>query len=149
MLRPFRIASPRSSAQGPWGPSDLRVPYLSRALCGTQRLLRPFRLASVLCSTRSPWGPSDLRVPYLPLAFYGAQRLLRPLRFASFLCSTQTPQRQAEKQVDFIETLQKCKCFMFHAEPARSSRKQGGFYSDPSEMQVFYVPRRAPEIHQK
>ena len=55
----------------------------------------------------------------------------------------------SEMRIDFSQALQKRKCFMLHAQPARSSRKQGGFYSNLSEMQVFYLPRRAPETRQK
>ena len=81
----LRIASPISSAQGPWDPSDLRVPYLPRVFYGAYRLFRPFRIARPISFAQGPWDPSDLRVPYLPRAFYGTQRLLRPFRFASLL----------------------------------------------------------------
>ena len=50
----LRFASFISSAQGPWDPSDLRVPYLPRAFWGAPRLLRPFRIASPISSTHSP-----------------------------------------------------------------------------------------------
>ena len=148
-LRPFRIAGLICSARGPQDPSVLRVPYLPRAVSGTQRFLRPPRIVGLLCSARGPQDPSVLRVPYLPRAFSGTQRLLRPPRIAGLICSAQPPQRSAEKQVDFIGTVQKCECDMFRAQPGRPSRKWGRFYCDPSEMQVCYVPCAAREVQQK
>ena len=148
-LRPFRFTSPISYARSPWDPSVLRVPYLTRAFCGAYRFLRPFRIAGLLCSARGPGTPSVLRVPYLPRAVLSTQRFLRPPRIAGLICSAQPPQRSAEKQVDFIGTLQKCECDMFRAQPGRPSRKWGRFYCDPSEMQVCYVPRAAREVQQK
>ena len=114
-------------------PSDSRVCYVPRAAPGIHQICEfhifhaRFMAPSVCCD------PSDSRVCYVPRAAPDAEQknrwiLLGPFRNASVLCSTHSPRGPAEKWVDFIETLQKCKCFMFHAQPARSSRKMGGFY---------------------
>ena len=62
---PIRIAGALCSAQGLWGPSESRVPYLPRVLCGAQRLSRPFRIASSICSTQGPRGPAEKRVDFI------------------------------------------------------------------------------------
>ena len=120
--------------QGPWDPSESRVPCLPRVLYGVQRLLRPFRIASSMSPTRALWcpafvatpqicefhiccacsmvpsvrcDPSDLRVPHLLRVFYGAPRLLRPFRF--HIC---------------------CACFMVPR-----------VCCDPSDLRVPHVPR--------
>ena len=56
---------------------------------------------------------------------------MRPFRNASALCSTQGPRGPSEKRVDFIETLQKCECLMFHTGPQKSNRNQGALEWTP------------------
>ena len=142
-----------SSARAPPTPDQTRVPYLPRvsrgsiriagALCYTRargvHLNREFHIchacpaasigiAGALCSACAPRRPSESRVPYLPRVPRGAYLSLRPFRIASSISSAQRPQGPAEKRVDFIETLQKCEFHIFHAGPAGSIRKTGGFY---------------------
>ena len=98
--------------------------------------------------------PSETRVPYVPRRAREIHQkcrciMLRPFRNASSICSTRAPRNPAEIQVDFVATLQKRECHMFHAGPAKSIRNTGGFCCDPKIMRVPYVPRRAREIHQK
>ena len=50
---------------------------------------------------------------------------MRPFRNASVLCSTRSPRGPAERRVDFNQTLQKCKLFMFHGGPQKSFRNKG------------------------
>ena len=52
-------------------------------------------------------------------------------------------------QVNDVATLKKYKCIMFQAGPQNSKRNEGKLRCDPSEMQMPYVPRRAPETQQK
>ena len=75
--------------------------------------------------------------------------LLRSFRNASALCSTWGPRIPTELQVNYVATLQKCKCLMFRAGPQKPNRNAGELFCDPSETQVLYVQRRGPEILQK
>ena len=65
-------------------------------------------------------------------------------RFASSISSTRVLWHPA-----FVATLQIREFVMIHADPPTPSRKTGGFYWDPSEMQVCYDPRTAREVQQK
>ena len=107
------------------GPSDRCTPIYCK------RTSESVRNAGGLCC-----DPSEMRVPYVPRRARGVQQkcgwiLLRPFRNASALCSTQGPQGPSEKRVDFIETLQKCECLMFHTGPQKSNRNHGALEWTP------------------
>ena len=88
-------------AQGPWGPSDLRV-HICRARSA---------VPAVCCD------PSESRAH-----IFGAGPL-GSIRFASSISVARALWCPA-----FVATPQICEFVMFHADPPASSRKTGGFY---------------------
>ena len=146
-------------AQGPWGPSDLRV-HICRArsavpavCCDPQNREPHIFRAGPLGSIRFASSISSTRVLGCP-AFVATLQNREPhifragplgsIRFASSISSTRVLWHPA-----FVATLQNREFDMFHADPPPPRRKTGGFYWDPSEMQVRYVPRTAREAQQK
>ena len=152
------------SARAPPNPAETRVPYLPRVPRQTpiKRGCHMFhacpaesiRNTGAICSTRAPPNSNGTRVPHVPRRARGPPpnrgcRMSRSHGNAGAVCSTRAPQNPSEIQVDFVVTLQKRGCHIFHACPAESSRNASAICCDPSETRVPYDPRAPSGIHQK
>ena len=118
LFKPFRNATALCSTQGPRNPTEIRVLYvatLQKCICLLSRAegQKPCRNLGTLCSARAK-NQTEMQ-----------EIMLRPFRNPVALYSRENPGNPKEMQVNYVETLQKCNCFMFSAGAQKSYKNQG------------------------